>query len=112
MIKAILSKLCVGFAVTFIIAIPPAYAENMINPEKIFTTNCAGCHINGGNIVRRGKNLKIKTLERNGFDNVDAIAQLVTNGKNNMSAYKDRLTVEEIQAVSEYVLTQAKNGWK
>lgn len=110
--KIILSKLCICLCVTFVLAISPAHAENSINPEKIFTANCAGCHINGGNIVRRGKNLKIKTLERNGFDHVDAIAQLVTNGKNNMSAYKDRLTVEEIQAVSEYVLIQAKNGWK
>lgn len=99
--------------VVFLVMTPPAYAAvKPMEAGKIFAANCAGCHANGGNIVRRGKNLKLKALEKNGVDNVDAIAQLVTNGKNNMSAYQDRLTTSEIQAVSAYVLEQAKTGWK
>ncbi|MGG6293562.1 c-type cytochrome [Leptolyngbya sp. AN02str] len=77
----------------------------------VFEAHCAGCHIHGGNIVRRGKNLKQKTLERHGYDTVDAIAQLVTYGKGNMSAYADRLTQEEIEAVAAYVLDQAASNW-
>jgi cytochrome c6 len=45
------------------------------------------------------------------MDSQDALATLVTNGKNNMSAYKDRLTAQEIQDVAAYVLEQAKQGW-
>ena len=79
---------------------------------KIFSANCAGCHINGGNIIRRGKNLKMKALKRYKMDSVEAISNIVTYGKNNMSAYKDRLTEPEIQAVSTYVLNQAENNWR
>lgn len=78
----------------------------------VFEANCAGCHSGGGNIIRRGKNLKTRALKRNHYDNVDAIASLVTKGKNNMSAYEDRLTPEEIEEVSQYVLEQAAKNWR
>ena len=29
----------------------------------LFQQHCAACHINGGNIIRRGKTLKLKALE-------------------------------------------------
>lgn len=82
------------------------------NSAKIFEANCAGCHINGGNIIRRGKNLKMKALKKYNMDSIEAISNIVTYGKNNMSAYKDRLSESEIQAVSTYVLNQAKNNWR
>lgn len=90
----------------------PALAEDTANGAKIFSVQCAGCHVNGGNIVRRGKTLKLKALNRNHVDSQDAIATLVTNGKNNMSAYKDRLTAKEIEDVAAYVLEQAEQGWR
>jgi cytochrome c6 len=43
---------------------------------------------------------------------LDAIVSLVTLGKGNMSAYGDRMTPEEIQTVSAYVLAQADRNWK
>jgi cytochrome c6 len=89
-----------------------AIAVGDINGAEVFEVHCVGCHVNGGNIVRRGKNLKQRTLERKGYDSIEAIAQLVTNGKGLMSAYRDRLTPEEITAVSAYVLEQAANNWK
>ncbi|MUG96590.1 c-type cytochrome [Scytonema sp. UIC 10036] len=91
---------------------PQAIAADTANGAKIFNVHCAGCHINGSNIVRRGKNLKLKALKKYGMDSVNAIAAIVTNGKNNMSAYKERLTAEEIQDVSTYVLEQAEQGWR
>lgn len=89
----------------------PAVASEIHNEVQIFEIHCAGCHINGGNIVRRNKTLKLKALQKNNMDSVEAIAEIVTNGKGNMSAYKDRLTQEEIQAVAAYVLNQAEIGW-
>lgn len=79
---------------------------------QIFEVHCVGCHLNGGNIVRRGKTLKLKALQRNGIDSVASIAQLVTNGKGNMSAYRDRLSEAEIQTVAAYVLEQAQKNWQ
>ena len=58
-----------------------------------------------------GKIFKIEVLERNKLDFVEAIAYLVKNGKNNMSAYQERLTEIEIEKVSAYVLFEAKNDW-
>jgi cytochrome c6 len=88
-----------------------AAENNSTNAAKIFEVNCAGCHPNGGNIIRRGKNLKQKALQKNKLDSLDSIADLVTNGKNNMSAFGDRLSREEIQQVSAYVIEEAKKGW-
>jgi cytochrome c6 len=92
--------------------ISPALADDTINGTQIFSVHCAGCHINGSNIIRRGKNLKMKALKKNNMDSIEAIASIITNGKNNMSAYKDRLTEQQIQDVATYVLEQAENNWR
>ena len=38
------------------------FAAETSAPE-LFETHCSGCHLKGGNIIRRGKNLKLKTLQ-------------------------------------------------
>jgi cytochrome c6 len=48
---------------------------------KVFQTECAACHAGGGNIIRRGKNLKRKALERHHVDTLEAVQTLVTLGK-------------------------------
>jgi cytochrome c6 len=110
-----MTKAIVHFLLIVVIIVgfsPIALAADLQPGAQVFEMQCAGCHINGGNIIRRGKNLKQKALEKNGYASVEAIAQIVTNGKNNMSAYGDRLTPDQIQAVSNYVLDQAQRGWK
>lgn len=87
----------------------PAWADNAA--AKLFELHCAGCHVKGGNIVRRGKTLKLKALEKNGYSSIDAIAQIIMTGKGNMSAYKERLSAAEIQMLAEYVLEQAQQNW-
>ena len=83
-----------------------------INCAYLFEVHCAGCHPHGGNIIRRGKTLKSRALKRNRADNLDAIASLIANGKNTMSAFRDRLTDPEIQALSAYVLQRAEEDWR
>ncbi|MGK7922622.1 MAG: c-type cytochrome [Trichodesmium sp.] len=94
-----------------IIKMPTVLAAEITKGGELFQVHCVGCHAKGGNIVRWWKNLKIGTLKRNNLDSVEAIAYLVKNGKNNMSAYEDRLTQTEIETLSSYVLKQAENGW-
>lgn len=91
---------------------PPAFAADTVKGATIFNAECAGCHINGGNIIRRGKNLKLKALKKNHVDSLAEIASLVSNGKNIMSAYKDKLSEQQIQDVSAYVLEQAAKDWR
>lgn len=100
----------IALTALFLFATPVWAAEP--NSEKLFEVQCAGCHVNGGNIVRRGKTLKLKALEKNGYSTTDAIANIITNGKGNMSAYKDRLSESEIQALAQYVLDRANQNWK
>ncbi|MFQ4145183.1 cytochrome c6 PetJ [Chlorogloeopsis sp. ULAP02] len=108
--KLLIFILIIFLLLTSIVA-PSASAADTANGAQIFSIHCVGCHINGGNIIRRGKTLKAKALKKNGMDSIEAIASIVTHGKNNMSAYKDRLTAQEIQDVSTYVLEQAQKGW-
>ncbi|MGF1499573.1 MAG: c-type cytochrome [Elainellaceae cyanobacterium] len=89
-----------------------AIAADLNQGEQIFEQSCVGCHIKGGNIVRRRKTLKLRALQRNQMDSEAAIAEIVTRGKGIMSAYGDRLTPEEIQAVSAYVLQRALDDWR
>lgn len=107
--KRVIFVLVLAIAITYS---PSVLAADTANGAKIFQAQCAGCHPNGGNIIRRGKNLKLRALHRNKVDSIEAITDLVTNGKNNMSAYRDRLTPTEIENVSAYVLERAKNNWR
>lgn len=90
-------------------SIPVAWADTSV---ELFEVNCAGCHPNGANIIRRSKNLKQKALKRYGYDSVDEIATLITNGKGLMSAYGDRLSEDEVTRLANYVLEQAAVNWK
>jgi cytochrome c6 len=111
-VKKISTFVLLIFVILTISITSPASATDIANGVKIFEANCAGCHINGGNIIRRGKNLKMKALKKYNMDSQEAIASIVTKGKNNMSAYKDRLTDQEIQDVANYVLDQAEKNWR
>ncbi len=77
----------------------------------LFEQHCAGCHINGGNIIRRGKNLKLKTLERDEIATVTAIAAIAREGRGQMSGYADVLGTDGDQLVAEWILIQAQNAW-
>ena len=79
--------------------------------RNLFNHNCAGCHINGGNIIRRSKNLKISSLKRNGIDNPEAIAKIARQGVGIMSGYKDELGDNGDQIVANWVWEQAQKAW-
>ena len=113
--QKIVTILIIVLAIAFIPLQASGFADTVTDLDrgaKIFKANCAGCHVNGGNIVRRGKNLKLKALHRNKVDTHEAVVSLVTNGKGIMSAYGDKLTPEEISEVSTYVLNRAEQNWQ
>jgi cytochrome c6 len=89
----------------------PEQTTDLSAAEANFSVHCAACHINGGNIIRRGKTLKQKALVRYGYGEVDAIAQLITQGKGVMPAFADKLSKEEIGAIAQYVQQQAATSW-
>ena len=77
----------------------------------LFKNNCAGCHINGGNIIRRSKNLKIASLKNNGINDPEAIAKIARQGIGIMGGYQDELGDNGDQIVANWVWEQAQKAW-
>jgi cytochrome c6 len=110
--KSILS-LTIGMIALLILTFArPVLAADVALGAKVFSSNCAACHMNGGNVVLASKTLKAETLKQFGMDSADAIINQVKNGKNAMPSFKGRLTDEQIEAVAAYVLDQSSKGWK
>ncbi len=81
------------------------------NGEDLFSNHCSGCHINGGNIIRRGKTLKLNSLKRNGLDNPEAIAKIAREGIGIMSGYEEVLGKGGDKSVAIWIWNQAQNAW-
>jgi len=77
----------------------------------LFKSHCAGCHINGGNIIKRSKNLKISSLEHNGIRDPEAIAKIARQGIGRMDGYKDQLGENGDQIVANWIWEQAQKAW-
>ena len=87
------------------------FALNENEGEHLFIENCAGCHINGGNIIRRNKTLKMKDLSRNGLDTAETIAKIAREGIGIMDGYKEVLGEKGDQLVANWILKQAQKAW-
>jgi cytochrome c6 len=110
-LKKFLSVLGIAIALfTFALA-RPTFAADASNGAKIFSANCAACHMGGRNVVMADKTLKKAALTKYGMDSLDAIINQVTNGKNAMPAFKGRLNTQQIEDVATYVLEQSEKGW-
>ena len=87
------------------------FALNENLGEHLFIENCAGCHINGGNIIRRNKTLKEKDLKRNGIDTKEKIAKIAREGIGIMDGYEEVLGEKGDQLVANWILKQAQKAW-
>ncbi len=89
----------------------PAWAGDAAHGAKIFSANCAACHMGGRNVVNAAKTLQKADLEKYGMYELDKIKYQVTNGKAAMPAFATKLSTQEIEDVATYVLSQADKGW-
>uniref|UniRef100_A0A7S0AYY3 Cytochrome c-553 n=1 Tax=Pyrodinium bahamense TaxID=73915 RepID=A0A7S0AYY3_9DINO len=106
------SPLVLGMALGLLAAVVagrPALAADLENGESVFAGNCAACHAGGNNSVVPEKKIKKEALEKylTGGYNVEAIIYQVTNGKNSMPAFGERLGPDDIEDVANYVYNQA-----
>ena len=83
--------------------------------EQIFNSNCAACHMGGGNVIRANRTLKISDLKNHveayTSSPLEALEHEIEDGLNAMPSYADKLTEEEIIAVATYVEQRAELGW-
>merc|ERR1711956_60189 len=95
------NPLALGLALGLLAAVAgsrPVMAADLENGEAIFGANCAACHAGGNNSVVAEKKIKI-----------EAIKTQVTNGKNNMPAFGEKLGPDDIEDVASWVYDHA-NG--
>lgn len=78
---------------------------------RLFEAHCAGCHGGGGNIIRRGRTLKLAALERAGLASPEAIARVAAAGIGQMSGYGTVLGEGGSERVAAWVWSQAQAGW-
>jgi cytochrome c6 len=109
-LRKLLPVLLLAIAILTFTLNRPALA-NKPNGQQIFNANCSACHIGGNNVIISNKTLRKEALERYKINSLAAIKNQVTNGKNAMPAFGGRLQEDEIEAVANYVLTQAEKGW-
>jgi len=91
----------------------PAFAGDAAAGEQIFSGNCAACHAGGQNVIMPEKTLEQAALEEylDGGANEAAVKKQVTNGKNAMPAFGNKLSATDIENVATYVISTAKEGW-
>lgn len=111
--RRLLSLCAVLLALVFGAA--PSYAADSGEGAKIFSANCAACHMGGGNVVNAERTLKQEALEaylaNYNSDHEAAIIYQVTNGKNAMPAFGGKLSESDIANVAAYVEEQSSKGW-
>lgn len=86
-------------------------AQDIEAGQQIFSQNCTACHAGGNNVISPEKTLKKEVLEQYEMNSVKAITNQVTNGKNAMPAFGERLSDDDINNVANYVLNQSEIGW-
>mmetsp|Transcript_168681 Transcript_168681/g.542035 ORF Transcript_168681/g.542035 Transcript_168681/m.542035 type:complete len:185 (-) Transcript_168681:329-883(-) len=93
------------------VAQPALALPDLAKGNEIFRGNCAACHAGGRTALQPDKTLQRAALEQYGMYDVDSIKAHVTNGKNSMPAFGERLSVQDIDEVANYVMARAETGW-
>jgi cytochrome c6 len=104
-----LTALLLGLTLLLSAAAPPAMAAE--SGALLFERHCVGCHVNGGNVVRRGRTLRHRALLRNGIEGPEAIARIAAGGLGRMAGYGEVLGEGGAEAVGAWVWQQALAGW-
>jgi cytochrome c6 len=109
--KRLIGLILLVVAVTIFSFSTPAWAGDAGNGAKLFSANCAACHMGGRNVVNPAKTLNKADLEKYAMNDIEAIKTQVTNGKAAMPAFGSKLSAQEIEDVATYVLSQSEKGW-
>jgi cytochrome c6 len=95
----------------------PAWGEGgtavgpLVPGQRLFINHCSGCHINGGNVIRRGKTLRLEALKRHGAADPAVIATIAAAGVGQMAGYAEALGPGGSELVADWVWQQAQAGW-
>ena len=83
--------------------------EAKADGKKLFETNCAVCHKDGGNIMKPEMNLKKATLVKNGIKNAGDIVNKMRNPGPGMTKFDDKkIPDKDAKAIGDYILKTFK----
>ncbi|MEI8250442.1 MAG: c-type cytochrome [Synechococcus sp. ELA057] len=92
------------------IALEPSAAD-LEAGGHLFEAHCVGCHVGGGNVIRRGRTLKLEALQRADLASPEAIARIAAEGQGQMSGYAAVLGDQGARQLGVWVWQQAQAGW-
>jgi mono/diheme cytochrome c family protein len=93
-----------AISLVFILMQPAVAQQPEVQGKKIYENKCARCHGKDGTRGLFGaKNLKVSRLNDND------LYKTISNGRDIMPSWKDKLTPESIQTVIRYVKTLRSN---
>ena len=77
----------------------PAGDAVLVEGQKAYSQNCAGCHGAAGGGAYGPKLAGVVTVK---YPNIDDQIALITNGKGAMPSFSKKLTADQITAVTRY----------
>ena len=78
---------------------------------RLFEAHCVGCHAGGGNVIRRGRTLRLDALRHADPASPEAIARVAAEGRGQMAGYGAVLGPGGADRVGAWVWRQAEEGW-
>jgi len=80
--------------------------------KAAYKTNCVSCHGSDGGGTPLGKSMQAADLRSPQVQSKSdtELAQVITEGKNNMPAFKNTLNPEQVQGMVKYIRELGKNG--
>jgi len=94
-----------ALALTFVLLSVPALRAQG-TAEATFKAKCAGCHgADGSGSTPAGKAMNVRDFQSADVqkETVDELAAIISNGKNKMPKYADKLKDAEIKDLAAYV---------
>lgn len=77
----------------------PADDPVLVEGQRIYSSNCASCH---GATGQGGYGKKLAGVVATKYPNIDDQISLIANGKGAMPSFSQKLTPEQIAAVTRY----------
>ncbi len=78
--------------------------KNLEIGKQLFLKNCNNCHIDKKNLILPEKNLTNSSLKTNGLEKFNSLYYEITNGKNGMPGFGNRLSKKEIDLITNYII--------
>ena len=110
---ALILSICMSFGAALPVR---AIADpDLSHGAQLFSSNCAACHMGGGNVIRASRTLSQADLQAylDSYSQhpIEAIEHQIENGKNAMPSYEGKLSLTDIDDVAAFVEKQAEKGW-